>query len=135
MWFKRCKFRQHWLLSTENYKSRFCSCQNHIDIHRDKRLTTSTLLSQVQNYDDINRQENPIRVSTSPQFPGCLGKFADLHGRPLRCPGTHNFTELITEFCSVSGGKKEYSRIISQITFPGGIKSLEVSKGNYIRIT
>lgn len=45
MWFKLCKFRQHRLLSTAN-KSRFCSCQNYIDIDQDKRLTTSTLLSQ-----------------------------------------------------------------------------------------
>lgn len=63
-------------------------------------------LPQVQNYDVINRQENPISVSTSPQFPGCRGKFADFHGRALKCPGIPNFIELITEFCSVSGGKK-----------------------------
>lgn len=61
-------------------------------------------------------------------FPDVGGKFADFRGRALKCPGIPNFIELIAAFCSVSGGKKEYCRLISQITFSGGVKSLEVSK-------
>lgn len=73
-------------------------------------------------------------MSTSPQFPGCLGKFVDFHDRALKCPGTPNFTELITEFCSASGEKKEYYSLISQNTFSGGSKSLEVSKGMILEL-
>lgn len=169
MWFKCCKFRQYRLLSTANYKSRFCSCQNYIDILRDKSLTTSTLLSQevksqiviviiwtctptgsefrqsrwVVNSKKCSRKCRIMMISIGKKtqsgcllalnfpnvwrnFPIFMVELWNVQEPPISQNWSQNFVQLV--------GKKKCCRLISLITFSGGVKSLEVSKGMILEL-